>query len=274
MSDSPVAPLPYATPAPRRGRTWFWLVAIIVACLLGTSVFFVMVRRAVTIAQVSQARAAAAAAATAAAAARATIIPPTQPSRVTIVQRTKRPLPGTNGTITAHVGDITGGQTLLTIHGARGNALVPTTSMREGDVQQFTVGTATFDIELVELKNFLTGDDLAVFEVRAAGAALSEEEKIKRLIDAVASEPGVTFIRNGEPHGGADAAAHLNRKYQAAGKALTARDFIEGVASRSSVSGQAYRVKLPDGTEQSAREWLSARLREIESMHATTHPGR
>jgi hypothetical protein len=259
----------------RQRRNWFWVVAIVVACLLGTSVFFVMVRRAMLAAQVTRARAAAAAAVAMAASARLALTPPSVPSRVTIVQRDKQPLPGTNGRITAHIGDITGGQTLLTVSDASGNALVNTVSMREGDSATFTVGTATIEVELVELKNVLTGDDFAVFALRQAGTALGEDEKIARLIDAVANEPGMTFVRNGAAHGGADAAAHLNRKYQAArDKGLTAREFVEHVASRSSMSGEPYRVRLPDGTEQSAEQWLGARLRALEGIAPATQPGK
>jgi hypothetical protein len=223
------------------------------------------------IAAAQAARALAAAQATRVAAARAAVVAPAVPSRVTIVQRKSQPLPGTNGSIVARIGDITGGQVLLTIDDAGGQPLVNTLPMREGDSTQFTVGAAKFEIELVELKNFLTGDDFAVFALRQAGTALSEEEKIKRLIDAVAREPGMSFIRNGQPYTGEEAAAHLNRKYQAAGdKWLTAREFIEDLASRSSVSGQEHRVKLPDGTEQSASHWLSARLSKIELAKAST----
>ncbi len=95
---------------------------------------------------------------------------------------------------------------------------------------------------------------------------LGEEEKIKRLIDAVAAATDITFIRNGEEHTSGDAAAHLNRKYQAAkDKIRTAREYIEHVGSRSSMSGEEYRVRLPDGTEQTSERWLSERLEEIES---------
>lgn len=263
MTEQSHAPLEYATPVPRsRRRFGFFISLLVLASLIGVGALFLTTRRYVAVGTV-----------TLAPAITVGVAAPTAPSRVTVVQRKSQVLPGSDGTITAHIGDITGGQVLLTVDDINGQQLVPTTSMREGDVLHFTVGTATFDIELVELKNFLTGDDFAVFEVRAAGTALSEDEKVKRLIDAVANEPGVTFIRNGEANGGAEAAAHLNRKYQSAGKGLTARDFIDEIASRSSVTGHEYRVKLPDGTEQSAAQWLSSRLREIEAKTPSTQPG-
>jgi hypothetical protein len=190
---------------------------------------------------------------------------PTAPSQITIIQRTTKPLPGTNGTILARIGDITGGQVLLKLEDSRHNPILDTVSVHEGDVRTFTVGTASFDFELTQLKNFLVGEDFAVFTIRAAGTAMSEQQKIQRLISAVASEPGVTFIRNGKPYSGTDAAAHLSRKLEAAnGKGLTAREFIDEIGSASSVSGEPYRVRLADGREQTAQEWLTAKLRDLE----------
>jgi hypothetical protein len=193
------------------------------------------------------------------------VVAPAVPSRLTIVQRGEQPLAGTNGTIVAHIGDITGGQTILTIRDSGGNQLLNSTSVRAGEVHAFNVGSAAFEIEVVELKNFLTGDDFGVFAIRAAGTPLGEQEKIQRLIDAVAAAPGLVFIRNGEEHDPGSAAEHLRRKYRSAGnKDMTARQFIDELASKSSASGEEYRVKLPDGRVMSTKQWLSDQLRRIE----------
>jgi hypothetical protein len=42
---------------------------------------------------------------------------------------------------------------------------------------------------------------------------------------------------------------------------VTAEDFIERCASRSEVTGQAYRVKLTDGTVRDANAFLNGELR-------------
>jgi hypothetical protein len=274
VSDPSHTPLEYATP-PARPRRRFGLVAtlVVLAFLLGVAVplLVVQTRRYTAVGTVANLMP------TGYVTAPPTSLP-TVTSRVRIVQRDEQPVPGTDGGVVARIGDITGGQTLLTVNDAQGNVLVNTVSMRVGDSTTFTVAASTFEVELVELNNFVTGDDLAVFDVRQAGAmpgapavALSEEQKIARLIDGVASEPGVAFIRNGTPHSGAEAANQLNRKYQSAGgKGITARQFIEKIASRSSLSGEEYRVKLPDDSERSAGEWLTERLQQIEGAAAPT----
>jgi uncharacterized protein DUF5329 len=104
---------------------------------------------------------------------------------------------------------------------------------------------------------------------------LSEEQKIQRLIDAVEHARGITFIRNGEQHDSAAAAQHLRRKYQSAGKKqMTARQFIDELASRSSTSGEEYRIKLLDGREVSSQKWLSQQLEEIEANAPASQPAR
>ncbi len=260
MSDQQ-SPLSYATPVPRSLRRVWWLVILVVVLTVLVGLVAVLLSwQRVTVVVTKP---------PGAAATPKKVVPPTVPSRVTIVQRGEQPLPGSKRTIVARIGDITGGQVLLWIDDANERALLQTVSVREGDIHSFAVSSANFEIECVQLKNFLTGDDFAVFALRRAGTALSEEEKIQRLIDAVASAPGVTFIRNDQPHTSADAAAHLNRKYQAAkGRAPTAREFIEHVASRSSVSGEEYRVRLADGSEQTSEQWLMTKLREIEAPEA------
>jgi hypothetical protein len=255
-------PLDYATPAPRRFRPLLWVfLGIAVFLLIGTFLGTSMTYRAVRATQAQRVAAQAAQVASA----RAGLFAPTTPSKITLVQRQRAELTGTSGTVFVQIGDITGGQTLLTVSELGDGVLLPTVSVQEGDVQTFSTGGRTFELELVELRNFLTGDDFAVFELRAAGSGLSEEEKITRLIALVAASDGVTFVRNGDEHTAKDAAEHLKRKLDAAGgKVTTAQQFIEEIASRSSISGEPYRIKLPDGREQSSQQWLTGKLRDIE----------
>ena len=268
MSEPPHTALDYATPRQRpRRRVGLLITLLVLMFLLGVSVPLLLWRSSMRYTAVGTVTITPASGVAQTSAA----IAPTTPAHVTIVQRGEQQLPGTNGAITARIGDITGGQVLLTIEDSAGQFLVNTVSMREGAAQSFTVGKGTFEIQLVELKNFLTSDDFAVFAIRQSGTALSEPEKIKRLIDAIANAQGLTFIRNGSPHDPADAAAHLRRKYEAAkNREVTSRQFIEHIASQSSTTGEAYRVRLPGGSELTSAEWLTARLREIESQPAST----
>jgi hypothetical protein len=92
----------------------------------------------------------------------------------------------------------------------------------------------------------------------------AERTRIEALIAAVESSD-VAFIRNGVPHNAAAAAQHLRKKWSfAGGYDLTAEQFIERVASRSSITGRPYEVKSPDGTTLKAGTWLHEKLRELE----------
>jgi hypothetical protein len=103
----------------------------------------------------------------------------------------------------------------------------------------------------------------------AAGPSASAEPdeaaqaEIVALLSAVGSS-GCTFIRNDEPGTASAARDHLERKYRYVRKKLeSAEDFIERVASKSSMSGRPYLVECPGKPQQRTRDWLLERLVEI-----------
>jgi hypothetical protein len=99
---------------------------------------------------------------------------------------------------------------------------------------------------------------------------LSEEEKIERLLKTI-EQSGVVFIRSGTEYDGAKAAAHLRDKLRASGLVRpTLDDFIEKIASRSSLTGQPYRVRLPDGRTVDAGPWLRMQCRSTSSESSRT----
>jgi hypothetical protein len=99
--------------------------------------------------------------------------------------------------------------------------------------------------------------------VRAQEAAKRPEDAqkaIQYLLDTVAKSD-VTFIRNGEPHDGKQASAHMAGKYRHFAKEIhTAEDFIRLAGTRSETTGKAYEVKLRDGKTMPAGQWLSLLL--------------
>ena len=104
---------------------------------------------------------------------------------------------------------------------------------------------------------------LAACAAETAKESAGEARRIEALIAAVESS-GVTFIRNGTPHDSAEAARHLRKKWKyAGGRDLTAEQFIERLASRSSLTGRPYEVGLADGTTRPAGDWLRAKLEEL-----------
>lgn len=69
----------------------------------------------------------------------------------------------------------------------------------------------------------------------------------------------VRFIRNGKEYSAAEGADHLRMKLGKAGdRVKTTDDFINGIASKSYLSGKPYLVKFPDGRTQPAGDWLRA----------------
>ena len=92
-----------------------------------------------------------------------------------------------------------------------------------------------------------------------------EQARIDGLIAAVENLKGGVFIRNGSEFDAAKAAGHLRLKLTNAGERVkTAEEFIEGLASRSTMTGQAYRIRLANGKEEDAAAFFRARLAEID----------
>lgn len=97
----------------------------------------------------------------------------------------------------------------------------------------------------------------------AAPSAATKVE-ITGLMDALAKS-GCQFQRNGDWHDAGEARAHLQRKYDyllQKNQVDTSEQFIERAASKSSVSGDAYRVKCGALTVDSA-VWFDMKLQQL-----------
>lgn len=104
----------------------------------------------------------------------------------------------------------------------------------------------------------LLGSTLALAKPPAGDA------EIEALITRVAQARDVVFIRNGGEHSAREAATHLRRKLAAAhGRITTAEQFIDALGTRSSLTGTAYRVRLPGGREVESALWLRQLLRDM-----------
>lgn len=86
------------------------------------------------------------------------------------------------------------------------------------------------------------------------------------------------FNRNGSWHTAAEAVPHLSRKLQyleQRGLVESAEQFIDRVASASSVSGTRYLVRCGTASPVESAVWLRAELRAIRSSgHSTEAPAR
>lgn len=83
---------------------------------------------------------------------------------------------------------------------------------------------------------------------------------IAHLVEHVRSSDA-QFIRNGRAHDGERAAQHMQRKAAHFDERIdTPEAFIALAATRSELTGRAYRVRLEDGTEITTANWLGAVL--------------
>lgn len=113
---------------------------------------------------------------------------------------------------------------------------------------------------------------IVVLIALAFGASADEqdEREVAYLIDFVAHS-GAVFVRNGSEHNAQNAADHLAMKYQRAGRyAKTAEDFIDHLASKSSIKRKPYYIILADGTELTSHDWLYSALNDYRAQQAST----
>ena len=96
-----------------------------------------------------------------------------------------------------------------------------------------------------------------------------EERRIEYLLHTVGSLPGAVFIRNGSEYDAPAAEKHLRQKLNYAGERLkTAEQFIGYCATKSSVSGQPYKIRLADGSTVESAAFLRAKLAEFDKTRS------
>jgi hypothetical protein len=102
-----------------------------------------------------------------------------------------------------------------------------------------------------------------------ANEAKDAQAEIEFLLDYV-DVSGCQFYRNGSWHDAKAAQEHLRSKYQflsARNQINTAEDFIEKAATKSSFSGQPYRVGCQGAEAISSNQWLTAALSRFRISH-------
>jgi hypothetical protein len=187
------------------------------------------------------------------------------PVSLTVKQRSKTAVPGSSEKLVLSASDITDGQVVVSLETGSDIVLKPV-SMKRTDEQTFRYGNTTYTLKLAEMHNALIGEDFAKFSIAEASRAapLTEAQKIDRLIAAVEALEGATFVRNGTEHSPKEAAKHLREKRDYAGAQLkTADQFIEEIASKSSLSGDEYEIRFSDGRVVKAGEFLKGELKKL-----------
>ncbi len=187
------------------------------------------------------------------------------PVELKVKQRTGEPIPGTAADLILSIDDITRDQVLTSLVTKDGTTILSSRLMQVGDVTEFRYRDQNFRLTLSAFDTAIIGEDYATFQIAAKSASLSESQKIEKLILSIEMLEGATFIRNDDEHEAAKAASHLRRKWDAAGdRVKTAEDFIDGLATKSSVSGEPYRIRFDDGSVALSGVFLHEQLRKIE----------
>ena len=112
----------------------------------------------------------------------------------------------------------------------------------------------------------------AVMATQSAPAAAPQDE-IDHLI-AYVERSHCRFVRNGVSTDSTAAAAHLRRKYRyAKGRITSADEFIDHVASSSSMTGKPYLVQCQEQPAEESRLWLHKELTGYRAAHAGSSGG-
>lgn len=86
-----------------------------------------------------------------------------------------------------------------------------------------------------------------------------EEARINAMLDALSQQKELVFVRNGDEHTCDEAVSHLKLKLgNTRNRIDTAEQFIDKVASSSSITGEPYIVKIPGKSDENAQPFLHA----------------
>ncbi len=97
---------------------------------------------------------------------------------------------------------------------------------------------------------------MLVFFFPANFVIASENTEIEYLLSYIAKS-NCTFIRNGKDHQAKKASQHLRMKYEhVQGRIKTAEDFIDKIATRSSLTRKPYAIRCAE-TQMPADRWLT-----------------
>jgi hypothetical protein len=105
----------------------------------------------------------------------------------------------------------------------------------------------------------------AVICVSSHAAAASMEQEISHLLNFIRTSDCV-FVRNSRRHDPGEAAEHIQKKYNYLKKRIrSTEDFIDGTATKSSLSGKPY-IVICRGRELKTADWLRAELKKYRSQ--------
>ena len=176
----------------------------------------------------------------------------------TVYQRSSANLPAGNGSLAVRLGDITAGEVVVTVESPPGTTIVGSQLMRAGEQVLLPLSEVTYVLILERLVNRLLGEDYAEFRIIPNTGR--QTHRIEPLLKDIETS-GLVFVRNGQELPAEAFATHLRLKYEhASPRPRTRQEFITQIASRSSTTGEPYRVRLETGGTSDVRDWLEERL--------------
>ena len=91
-------------------------------------------------------------------------------------------------------------------------------------------------------------------------SAETMDEEIDYILNTV-GQSNCTFIRNGKSYPAVDAQKHLEKKRRRGRRYFSSADeFIEKLASKSSMSGDSYLIQCGDEAQQPSGQWFATLL--------------
>lgn len=85
------------------------------------------------------------------------------------------------------------------------------------------------------------------------------------MLNALGQKQNLVFVRNGDAHSCDEAVSHLRLKLGNTRNRLdTAEQFIDKVASSSSITGKPYIVKIPGKRDENAQSYLHELIAETD----------
>ncbi|WEJ86785.1 MAG: YfeK family protein [Klebsiella huaxiensis] len=116
------------------------------------------------------------------------------------------------------------------------------------------------------MKNILCAV-MALFLTLPAFAKLNayQEARINAMLDALGQKKDLIFVRNGDAHTCEEAVSHLRLKLgNTRNRIDTAEQFIDKVASSSSITGKPYIVRIPGKSDENAQPYLHTLIAETD----------
>lgn len=174
--------------------------------------------------------------------------------RLTVVQRGREKVPGTEGRLWIEIDDVTAGQVLVKIvdRTTREDAL-PRCSMRFGDEARFPFDGGYRAVVVLRLANLLIGEDYVEFAFGEPGAMASEQ--IESVLRQIANST-MTFVREGTEYDGRATAEWLRQQRLAAGDIRTLAAFLTRFVGYEGGPVPVWSVRLPGGRLQPLVDWL------------------